>query len=249
MRIRMIDHDVSDNATTAKLTEVAPFVVPDGSHIIAQAGENVRRSWGCVKTTSTLVIKTRTFAVVHVGLAHKYGGGQQWHYFQRKVGEPIQKLTAAKLSPRRRKQILKAYREGKAPSWAKQPFVEKPKKNGKPERHTRYKKVAICNGGELRSIYDGSAYDIGKTRREAVQADHNGGFYVYQSPEAADRATAFPSDSVFDELSETVILKCEVWGRCEYYGEMVWDEDTFKEVPTENTKEAWTYLKPIEVVQ
>ena len=124
MRIQMIDPHVTENATTAKMSEIAPYVVQSGTYIVAQEGENMRRNWGCVKTTATVVIKTRTFAVVHVGLVHKYGGDQEWYYFERKPDSPIRSLTASQLSPRRRQQVLEAYRDGKAPSWAKQPFEE-----------------------------------------------------------------------------------------------------------------------------
>lgn len=170
----------------------------------------------------------------------------------------------------RRNQVLEAYKNGNAPDWAKTPFVENPKTNGKPERHIRYKKVALCEGGDLRSIYDGSAYEIGRTRREAVQAEHGGGFYVYRSPEVAAEQTAFPADSVFDELSTTCILKCEVWGRTETYANGRWvlesDFEAYDEfedhvilarrdwcgevkvAKASEIKEAWTYLKPLEVV-
>ena len=238
MRIQMIAHDVTENATTARISEVAPFVVQSGTYIVTQEGEN---------TTSTVVIKTRTFAVVHVGLAHEYGGAQQWYYFERKPNAPIRRLTASQLSTRRRQQVLEAYRAGKAPSWAKQPFVEKPVKPSKAEKPIRYKAVAVRKDGTFCSIYDGMAYVIGKTLRQKVQADPNGDYYVYRSAEKAETADV-PYDSDYRDLPRA-ILKCEVWGRCEWYGETAWDDQLLKIVPTENTKEAWTYLKPIAVVE
>ena len=268
MRIKMIAPRISDNATSANVSEIAPVI--HASTLLLQEGENNRRSWGCVKVTSTIVVKTRTFAAIHIGVCHKHRGGQQWYYYEKPNGKAIRRLTARQLSTRRRNQVLDAFRDGNAPDWADIPFVENPKTNGKPERHIRYKKVAYCDGGELRSIYDGSAYVIGKTRRQAVQSDHGGGFYVYRSPEVAAEQTAFPADSVFDELSETRILKCEVWGRHETYAKTRWvlesDFETYDEfedhvilarrdwcgkvkvAKASEIKEAWTYCKPLEVV-
>lgn len=242
MRIRMIDPTYSDNATTARMSEIAPEVSDDGTHITAQEGENMRRSWGCVKTTSTVVIKTRTFCVVHVGVAHKYGGGQQWYYFERKPDAPIRRLTASKLSARRRKQVLEAFNTGKAPRWAKKPFVETRKKAEPPKRYIRYKAVAVVDG-EYRSIFDDSVYEIGKTRREKVQADHNGGFYVYSRPEYAKNAEV-PTKSVNYDAPRA-ILKCEVWGNHEFYGERIYDPELNKHYYESDSKQAWTYLRPV----
>ena len=121
MRIKMIAPQISNHATTANLSEIAPAI--NETTLLLQNGENDRRSWGCVKVTSTVVLKTRTFAVIHVGVAHKYHGGQQWYYFEQKSGEPLKRLTARQLSTRRRNQVLDAHRSGKAPNWAKTPFV------------------------------------------------------------------------------------------------------------------------------
>ena len=236
MRIQMTEQNVTDTATTAKLSEVAPYVPPSGSYIVAQEGEN---------TTTTIIVKTRTFVVIHVGLTHRYTREQQWYYFERKPDGKIRRLTASQLSPQRRNQVLDAYWAGKSPDWAKQPFVEKPATPGKPERKIRYKAVAVLPDETFCSIYDDSVeYVLGKTYRQKGQPDHNGGYYVYRSAEKA-RDAAVPNNSDNRNLPRAV-LKCKVWGRCELYGETEWDGDT--ETPTENTKEAWTYLKPLEVV-
>ena len=258
MRIRMDAPHISLSATTANLSEVAPII--EGNTLILQDGENTRRSWGCVRVTSTLVLRTRTFAVVHVGVCHKHKGGQQWYYYEQPQGGSLKRVTARQLSTRRRKQVLDAIREGHAPDWAKQPFVELPSPRKETQRHIRYKAVAVVDG-EFRSIYDGSEYALNKTRRQKVEPDHNGGFYVYRSIEMADKADV-PSDSENVDAPRA-ILKCEVWGRCEVYGvdlvyvhadevgdaEVVHERwDGMKGIVNPARKEAWTYCRPVAVV-
>ena len=121
MRIKRIAPQISDHATTANMSEIAPAI--NDTTLLLQEGENNRRSWGCVKVTSTVVLKTRTFVVVHVGVCHKYRGGQQWYYFEQKPGQPLKRLTARQLSTRRRHQVMDAYIKGHAPSWAKSPLT------------------------------------------------------------------------------------------------------------------------------
>ena len=244
MRIQMIDPQIADNATTARISEIAPAI--SETTLLLQEGENNRRSWGCVKVTSTVVARTRTFCAVHVGVTHKYRGGQQWYYFEQPAGEPLQRVTANKLSTRRRKQVLEAIREGNAPNWAKRPFTD-PKPHKKPERHTRYK--AVCRGadGSLRSLFDNSEYKIGKTRVQAAKPDHNGGFYVRRTPELALNAP-LPNSAV-NKDTPRIVLKCEVWGKCVVPdADMEFDDTSMQYFPRFDAKEAWTYCKVVEVV-
>ena len=282
MRIRTDAPHIPLTATTASQSQVAPIIKNENNLLILQNGENVRRSWGCVKVTSTLVVRTRTFVVVHVGVCHKYGGGQQWYYFEQPAGESLQRRTAPQLSKRRKQQVVDALNAGKAPEWAKAPFsgisflpidpdlpkedwtyqyvlADKDKK--KPQRYIRYKAVAVVDG-EFRSIYDGSEYALNKTRRQKVEPDHNGGFYVYRSAEMAGKVNV-PSDSVNVDAPRA-ILKCEVWGRCEIYGgdlvyvdadevgdaEVVHERwDGTKGIVNPKRKEAWTYCRPVAIIK
>ena len=245
MRLKMIVPQISDNATTANMTTTAPILT--GNLLEVQDGENARRRWGCVKVTSTVVVRTRTFTAIHVGVAHKHGGSQGWYYFEQPAGETPKRRTAAQLSSRRRRQVLDAYDAGHAPSWAKLPFSRQPRKSAKPVRRTRYKKVARVEG-KLVSVYDGSEYTLGKTRRERVEANHGGGFYVYRTPELAAERTAFPDDSIHAN-AETLVLECEVWGRNEFYGEKEFDDVTMTYFYASDAKEAWTYCRPVSIVE
>ena len=250
MKIRTIAPQIPDNATTARISEIAPVLDTAQNLVLVQEGENNRRSWGCVKVTSTVVVRTRTFLAVHVGVVHKYRGGQQWYFYQQPAGAGgnLTRITAAKLTPRRRRQVLEAIEKGKAPGWAKQPFTD-PKPRTSLEKHTRYKAVCIGEDGSLRSLYDDSEYVIGKTRQEAAIADHCGGFYVYVSADAA-RNAEIPSRSANSDATR-VVLKVEVWGRCVKYGsDYLHDPSLGHDSPNPNPKQkqAWTYIKPLEVV-
>lgn len=248
MRVKKVELQISDNATTANLSEVCPILDSEKNLILIQEGDNNRRSWGCVSVTSTIVLKTRTFLVVHVGVSHKYRGGQGWYYYEHHPGKKLERLTASQLSNRRRKQVIDNLHH--APSWAKTPFESVKKERKKPEKVIRFKKVVRTDHG-LRSIFDGSEYIIGKTRVQKARENHKGGFYVYRTAELAKEKTAFPADSVFPDTEGTeVILKCEVWGNCVIDdSNYKWDDATMTYIPSYDAKECWSYIKPVEIIK
>jgi hypothetical protein len=55
---------------------------------------------------------------------------------------------------------------------------------------TGYKMVERDESGKLISVWDKSAWDLGKTRIEAATPDHRGGYYYYASIEEAINAAA-----------------------------------------------------------
>ena len=216
--------------TYFRSSDIAPAVSDDGNAIEIYDGVGLSRGWGRAFCSSYTILHTRTFVVVLVGYKHKHNGGQGWYYFE-KNNAVIVRRTANQLSIRRRRQVLEAY-DRLAPSWAKRPFesIQKPKPSALP-RHERFKQVAMDADGTFRSVFDGTEYTLGKTKREAVKPEHRGGFYVYPSPEAASNAE-FPNASRFADLPR-VLLKCEVWGNSNSYG---------------NGKESFSYLKPLAIV-
>ena len=221
----------NSQCTYFRSSDVAPAVSDDGKAIEVYDGEGVSRSWGRAFCASYTLTHTRTFVVVLVGYKHKHNGGQGYYYFERQKDGSLHRRTASQLSTRRRKQVMDAY-DRLAPSWSKRPFdsVEKPKRSPAVKQE-RFKQVAQDVDGALRSIYDGTEYELGKTKREAAKPDHGGGFYVYRSPEEA-QAADFPRGSRFKDLPR-VILKVQTWGKNHVYG---------------NNKESWSYCKPLTVV-
>jgi hypothetical protein len=125
------------------------------------------------------------------------------------------------------------------------------------EVHTRYKIVQVDAGEEGRapsyhSLYDPAhTYDLGKTYRQAAKAHHGGGWYVraleWHETRWNERdlpymhtttlTAAFLAGDIHPQgrppVGTYALLRCEVWGRCVEYA---------------NGKEAWTYCKPVEVV-
>lgn len=113
------------------------------------------------------------------------------------------------------------------------------------EKRVRFKQVAVV-GGEYVSIYDGSPWALGKTRREALpkvskanemyampgELPHGGGFYVYSTAEEAANRNSYPSSCQHADAPR-VTLKCEVWGRHRDMG---------------GGKQVWTHCAPIAVV-
>lgn len=105
-------------------------------------------------------------------------------------------------------------------------------------RDVAYKAVAVAEGGRLASIYDdATTYTVGRVLRQAARDDHGGGYYVYETIEAALRAEV-PDSSVNLTLPR-VVIECEAWGR----------EIKYPSAKIANpTKISRTYLRPLRVV-
>jgi hypothetical protein len=98
-----------------------------------------------------------------------------------------------------------------------------------------YKKVAVCPAfpdSIFASVYDGSPYRIGETRREKAMKNHNGGLYCYQTAEEAQEAP-FPDSSVLIDAKKC-ILAVQIRGR---------------KIRYENGKYAVSEMTPIEIVK
>ena len=96
-----------------------------------------------------------------------------------------------------------------------------------------YKKVAVCPAfpaDVFASVYDGSPYIIGETRREKALKNHNGGLYCYKTEEEAHDAP-FPDDSDLKN-AQKCILAVQVRG---------------KRIRYENGKYAVSEMTPMEV--
>lgn len=95
-----------------------------------------------------------------------------------------------------------------------------------------YKVVAVDVDGRLFSIYDGETeYQIGVELSEAARQHHKGGFYCYDSPEAARRAP-FPKSAELLENAR-VLLRVRAEGSyCRY----------------ENGKLAFSRITPLEIM-
>lgn len=79
-----------------------------------------------------------------------------------------------------------------------------------------YKKLAVLPDGRLYSIYDGSEWVMGRERYDRAMQNHNGGLYVYEHAENAERAP-FPDNSTYND-ADHVIIKCRVAGNYCRYG-------------------------------
>ena len=94
-----------------------------------------------------------------------------------------------------------------------------------------YKQMALVDG-QMRSIYDGSPWDIGVERREAARRDHNGGLYVYASRARAEKAEYPTSSKLLD--APRVVVRCEARGIHTNY---------------DNGKMAYSSVTPLEIVR
>lgn len=97
-----------------------------------------------------------------------------------------------------------------------------------------YKLLRVNEDGTLESVWDGSAWDLGKRRTEAARADHSGGLYYYrdlsQCLEAAQTNSVFHPDMEHHRLA---VLRIEAQGRhIGYFG----------------GKYAATHITPLEVI-
>ena len=102
-----------------------------------------------------------------------------------------------------------------------------------------YKLVAKVDG-KLLSIYDGETeYQIGVTLTERARQDHNGGYYVYKTPEQA-MAAPFPDSSALLD-AERVVIKVKAEGSYCRYKAGRWDD--------RQDKLAFSRITPIEIVE
>jgi hypothetical protein len=82
-------------------------------------------------------------------------------------------------------------------------------------KKTGYKIAGIDLTGNPVSVYDGSPWPLGKTRREAASMDHTGGYYVFPTIPSAlaawKKRVAFAEEWVNGE--KYILLECECSGR------------------------------------
>jgi len=212
------------------MSQVTPEIINDskGQYLSLFNFEGSERAWGKPRCHSHIVVNERNFCAIHVAFSHKHRGGQGWHYFTRKNGRGIRKVTAAKLTPKQRQTVLD-YHSSMA-AWVKLPIrhAGHPTRNG--ERYTKYKHVAVVEG-RYYSIFDGGEYLLNKRYTQKVRPHHDGGYYVHATIEGASEAK-FPSSSFNYGAMDRAILECEVSGSCIHY----------------NSKEAWTHMRPLRCV-
>lgn len=82
-----------------------------------------------------------------------------------------------------------------------------------------YKAVKVDNNGHYVSVWDGSPWEIGKTRIEKARADHNGGLYYYTDIQSL--IAAAQTNSIFAEHMQhnrLAILEVEASGNHIQYG-------------------------------
>lgn len=98
-----------------------------------------------------------------------------------------------------------------------------------------YKFVAKNDADQLVSVWDGSVWEIGKTRTERATDDHSGGFYYYK-----DIATA-----------EQRVQRSDVFGPCRSHNNLVLIEVEVsgKEFSYGNGKYCATHMKPIRIIK
>ncbi len=102
------------------------------------------------------------------------------------------------------------------------------------EVRTGYKALTADAEGNLVSVWDESAWPLGKTRIEAATADHSGGFYYYASLDEVLAAAA--DNDIFGDAREhqnLLIARVEVAGR---------------EYVTSSGKRCATRIKPVEII-
>lgn len=82
------------------------------------------------------------------------------------------------------------------------------------KRKLGYKVVAQTDGG-LESVFDGSSWEIGKTRTERATSDHKGGYYYYADIETAVANTAknVTFNDAWQAGKRLVVVEVEASGR------------------------------------
>lgn len=217
------------NDTYSRTDEHAPTITDAGLTIYTGRGSS--RGWGTPGTTSTVVLNDDDFCAVHIGFHHKHGGGQFWRYYTTD-GTTIRAVEWREIPDEQRQRILDSW-QSKAPSWAKCPgklrsTYAKPSKNTR----TTYKLVEVAADGALLSLYDGTAYTIGKRLAEAARENHNGGYYSH--PTQAQVMALWNSgelvpDRCYENAKRLALIECEISGTIITYA---------------NGKLASTYLTP-----
>ena len=229
------------DSTYFAMSNVAPKI--EGEIIALTDGQGTRRSWGAPQTTSTVVFQNCEFIAVHVGFSHKHRGGQGWFYFINTENGPARK-TWAQLTED--EQALVLANEDKAPRWAKSPGIRKSEVR-KPTAtiFTGYKIMRMTDDG-LRSLYDNTAWEVGKRNGQAVSPKagtddygntvHDGGFYVHR--DARNVKELFENRTLAPERCFTpgayALVECECSGRAARFS---------------SGKLAVTYCKPVAVIE
>jgi hypothetical protein len=97
---------------------------------------------------------------------------------------------------------------------------------------TAYKLVRVRADGTYRTLYRNSRkrYQLGKASYQPARANHQGGYYVSQSPDLGAHLTRLTLPP-----GEYAMLECEVWGRKITYGS--------------DYKQAWSHLRPVREVE
>lgn len=221
------------NDTYSTTGEHEPTIGAAG--ITIYRGSGSRRSWGAPGTSTTVVLNDDDFCAVHVGFHHKHGGGQFWRYYTTN-GTEIRAIEWRQIPDEQRQRILEAA-QAKAPSWAKVPgklrsTYAKPNANAR----SAYKLVEVTAGGELRSLYSGEQYTIGKRLAEQARDDHRGGYYAH--PTAAQVLALWNSGDLvparcYEAPKRLALLEVEISGTVITYA---------------NGKLAATYLRPLAVL-
>jgi hypothetical protein len=229
------------DSTYFSMSNVAPKI--EGDVIALTDGQGTRRSWGAPQTTSTVVFSNCEFVAVHVGFSHKHRGSQGWFYFVNADTGPARK-TWAQLTEDEQDLVLA--NADKAPRWAKSPGVRKAeRKAASTTTFTGYKVMRVTDG--MRSLYDDTAWEIGKRNGQAVSPQagtddwtgetlHDGGFYVHtdmrQVKELFEARTLAPARCFTP--GAYALVECECSGRVARFS---------------NGKLAVTYCRPVTIVE
>lgn len=239
MEIR-VSNDVPDS-TYFRTGDVEPEISDNA--LTVYDGNGSRRGWGTPGVTSTVVVDAPDFVAVHVGFHHKHGGGQFWRFYN--VNGKIEQVSWTKLDDEIRQIVLDAYDEN-APQWARVPGkLRRDCIKPAPRKFLAFKIVELAN--EMQSLYDGTTYELGKTKIEKARRNHNGGYYVYTGSDVIERFRA--GEIANRKEGQYALLECECWGNREYYdasGDCItwWVEHEGWSCH----KIAVTYCKPVKIV-
>jgi len=220
MKYQMTDQ-IPDN-TYFTVTNIEP-TVEDGT-VTFPDGQGTGRGWGRPQANTTILIDDCDLLAALIGFSHKHGGGQFYRYYvPGKDGKP-QRKTWRGLTEDEREMIRAAYDE-KAPHWAKSPGKLTPERKApSQDRFTAYKVLRQVSETEFLSLYDDTAWTIGKRNAEAVGDDalseydqrHAGGFYVHTDQARIVQLfkdnQLVPSSKVRPDAVH-VLVECECYGR------------------------------------
>lgn len=202
-------------------------------------GTGTFRSWGAPRVTSRVVLADDDLIAIHVGFTHKHRGGQFWRYYRPDEDGVWHEQKWKPLPDETKERILAAY-QTHAPDWAKVPGkLSKEYGRANFQVQTSYKLVELTDDGRLVNLRDGQTeYILGKRLAERAISEHRGGYYSY--PDLDSIWELFTSRKMFGKTSSVytrdmtlALLRCEISGHIEYYG---------------NGKWASTYIRPLEVL-